>query len=130
MTRGEIRRFRRVLEDLKAELVQTLQDRIDRLVISQAADPMDQIRNSTEQELDSRSISLLTRRLRRIEDALRAIRDGTFGTCTICEREIPQKRLEALPWSFYCLKCQEDIEARGAGDDLDESVGSGYALAG
>ena len=67
------------MEDLKAELVQTLQDRIDRLVISQAADPMDQIRNSTEQELDSRSISLLTRRLRRIEDALRAIRDGTFG---------------------------------------------------
>ena len=130
MTRGEIRRFRRVLEDLKAELVQTLQDRIDRLVISQAADPMDQIRNSTEQELDSRSISLLTRRLRRIEDALRAIRDGTFGICTICGREIPQKRLEALPWSFYCLKCQESIEARGAGDDLDESVGSGYALAG
>ena len=50
MTRGQIRRFRRVLEDLKAELVQALQDRIDRLVISQAADPMDQIRNSTEQD--------------------------------------------------------------------------------
>ena len=79
MTRGEIRRFKRVLEDLKAELVCAVQNSLDRLVISQSADPMDQMRNLTDQEVDSRNISVLTTRLRSLESALRATRKEGSG---------------------------------------------------
>ena len=97
MTRTEIRRFKRVLEDLKTELVHAVQNSLDRLVISQSADPMDQMRNLTDQEVDSRNISVLTTRLRSLESALRAIREGRFGRCISCDSEIPKKRLEAIP---------------------------------
>jgi len=38
------------------------------------------------------------------------IADGTFGQCMVCEEEIGAKRLEALPWTRYCIACQESSE--------------------
>jgi DnaK suppressor protein len=32
---------------------------------------------------------------------------GTYGACLHCDDEINAKRLAAVPWAAYCLKCQE-----------------------
>jgi len=32
------------------------------------------------------------------------------GECVQCGSEIEPKRLEAIPWARYCLKCQELVE--------------------
>ena len=45
-----------------------------------------------------------------IEGALGRVENGGFGECLNCGQEIPAKRLEALPWSRYCITCQELIE--------------------
>lgn len=45
-----------------------------------------------------------------VRQALERIQDGTFGDCVRCEREIGMKRLEALPWTPFCIECQEKIE--------------------
>jgi len=128
MTKRETLRFKRVLEDMKVELACTLQNSLGRLVVSPAADPIDQICNRTEQELDSRNISRLMTRLRCLEDALHAIRDGNFGRCMSCDGEIPRKRLEAMPWSTSCVACQERAEARAEErGDVAETVGGGPA---
>jgi len=42
--------------------------------------------------------------------ALERMREGTFGDCLHCGREIGEKRLEALPSTPYCIECQEKIE--------------------
>src|ERR1700728_3793928 len=42
--------------------------------------------------------------------ALERLREGTFGDCLHCGRPIGEKRLEALPWTPYCIECQEKIE--------------------
>lgn len=42
-----------------------------------------------------------------IDNALRKIKDGTYGTCESCKKPIPQKRLLAMPYGPLCLKCQE-----------------------
>lgn len=47
---------------------------------------------------------------RRIEAALERIRENTFGICIGCGENINSRRLEALPWTQYCLDCQEDLE--------------------
>jgi DnaK suppressor protein len=47
---------------------------------------------------------------RRIEAALERIRENTFGICLGCGENINSRRLEALPWTQYCLDCQEDLE--------------------
>lgn len=48
--------------------------------------------------------------LRRIEGALKRIKHGSFGICQACEQEISERRLQALPWTQYCLRCQQMLE--------------------
>ena len=42
-----------------------------------------------------------------IEEALNRINEGTFGTCTNCGNTIGEKRLSAVPWTAFCIDCQE-----------------------
>ena len=42
-----------------------------------------------------------------IEEALNRIGEGTFGTCTNCGNTIGEKRLSAVPWTPFCIDCQE-----------------------
>ena len=48
--------------------------------------------------------------LNMVETALQRIREGTFGECVNCGSEINAKRLEAVPWTRYCIACQEKKE--------------------
>jgi DnaK suppressor protein len=48
--------------------------------------------------------------LNMVETALQRIREGTFGECVHCGNEINSKRLEAVPWTRYCIACQEKKE--------------------
>ncbi len=48
--------------------------------------------------------------LRLVRQALSRMQDGSFGECVHCGTEIGPKRLEALPWTPYCINCQEKIE--------------------
>ncbi len=48
--------------------------------------------------------------LNMVESALGRIREGIFGECINCGNEINAKRLEAVPWTRYCIACQEKME--------------------
>jgi len=48
--------------------------------------------------------------LQMVENALQRIREGSFGECVNCGAEINAKRLEAVPWTRYCIECQEKME--------------------
>jgi len=50
--------------------------------------------------------------LAEIDTALKRIDNGTYGTCTNCGKQIPEERLEALPWATLCIDCQRDQERR------------------
>ncbi|HEY0703045.1 MAG TPA: TraR/DksA family transcriptional regulator [Candidatus Acidoferrales bacterium] len=45
-----------------------------------------------------------------VDQALNRIKDGTYGDCNSCHEELQQKRLEAVPWTRYCISCQEKTE--------------------
>jgi DnaK suppressor protein len=45
-----------------------------------------------------------------VRAALDRLADGSFGECLYCGKTIGMKRLEALPWTPYCIDCQERIE--------------------
>lgn len=42
-----------------------------------------------------------------IEESFNRIREGTYGTCSNCGVEIGEKRLTAVPWTSFCIDCQE-----------------------
>jgi len=46
-----------------------------------------------------------------IDDALKRVASGDYGICMGCEKSIPQKRLNALPYAKLCIKCQKDRES-------------------
>ena len=49
--------------------------------------------------------------LREIDAALARIVDGSYGTCTACDRRIGQERLEALPYAGLCIECKQAEES-------------------
>ena len=49
--------------------------------------------------------------LQQVRDALGRVEDGTFGTCVVDGGSIEEQRLEAVPWTPYCLKHAERLEA-------------------
>lgn len=48
--------------------------------------------------------------LQQVRDALRRIDAGTFGRCVVDGKPIEEKRLEAEPWTPYCLEHQQQRE--------------------
>jgi len=45
-----------------------------------------------------------------IDQALRRIEKCEYGICQMCRQEIGKKRLDAVPWTPYCINCQEKKE--------------------
>jgi DnaK suppressor protein len=41
-----------------------------------------------------------------IDEALRRIDEGSFGTCARCGKPIAQERLEAMPYATKCIDCK------------------------
>lgn len=50
--------------------------------------------------------------LNEIDAATRRIDEGSYGICEICSKPISQKRLLALPYTRFCIKCQEEEEKK------------------
>jgi DnaK suppressor protein len=44
--------------------------------------------------------------LQMINEALERIEDESYGTCVHCGDPIQPKRMEAVPWAQFCLRCQ------------------------
>ena len=46
-----------------------------------------------------------------VDQALLRMEEGSYGRCAKCNRQIDERRLEALPTARYDAVCQEAIEA-------------------
>jgi len=60
--------------------------------------------------------------LREVSDALLRIEQGDYGVCLGCEEPISEKRLDAVPWARYCVKCQEAVASRIASGEYEEDL--------
>src|SRR4026207_1738289 len=106
MTKSELNKFKHVLEAKQAELVQLVRNR-DGITIEKSPDALDEVQNAAERELAIRNLDRESNLLRNVRAALRRIDEGEFGTCVHCEEEISPKRVAAVPWTPYCIACQE-----------------------
>jgi RNA polymerase-binding protein DksA len=48
--------------------------------------------------------------LDQIQDALRRIEAGSYGRCEECSAPIAKPRLQALPYTPYCIECARKLE--------------------
>jgi DnaK suppressor protein len=49
--------------------------------------------------------------LQQVREALARVADGTFGRCIVDGGPIEERRLDAVPWTPYCLKHEQRLEA-------------------
>ncbi len=113
MKQAEIERLRQRLEQQRSEVqkfLKGLEQESRSLDADSGKDSADVcITSMSKESLFERSSQRRTT-LRLIEAALRRIADGSFGVCVTCGANIQDRRLEALPWTQFCLRCQEAIE--------------------
>ncbi len=106
MTQAELDKFKKILEARQAELGGALRNRED-IAIEKTPDALDEVQLAGERELAIRNLDRESNLLRQVRGALARIADGSFGTCLHCDEEISMKRLNAVPQTSFCIKCQE-----------------------
>jgi len=123
MNRTELNKYKALLEAKQEELAAGLRNRED-IAIEKTPDAIDEVQLAGERELAIRNLDRESALLRQVRSALGRIADGSYGVCLHCEEEIKPKRLDAVPWTKYCLRCQEaadrhEIELE-PGDSINE----------
>lgn len=63
-----------------------------------------------EREKDMSILEQVEAELADVEHALRRLDEGTYGTCEVCGKTIPDERLEAMPATRLCLAHREEAE--------------------
>ena len=106
MSRSELAKYRLALESKKAELEAGLRNRED-IAIEKTPDAIDEVQLAGERELAIRSLDRDSQLLRKVRLGLTRIDDGSYGVCMHCEEDINPKRLAAVPWAGFCIRCQE-----------------------
>ncbi|MBX5495567.1 MAG: TraR/DksA family transcriptional regulator [Bryobacteraceae bacterium] len=109
MTKTELNRYKEILENRQAELAQVLRNR-EGIAIEKTPDALDEVQLAGERELAIRNLDRESNLLRNVRAALRRIEEGTYGICVHCEEEISAKRLNAVPWTPFCISCQEQAD--------------------
>jgi len=123
MSKTKLEDVRKALEAKRKELLVGTSDRQE-ILIENAAEDFDRLQQQLNREVAIRNLDRESRLLKDVQKALSRAEDGTLGICLRCEEEIPEKRLKAVPWAAYCLKCQEKVDRlHAAGVDIaDESL--------
>jgi DnaK suppressor protein len=115
MTRTEADRFRDALTARIAELEGVTHHR-DAITIERSADQLEQIQAASQRTVAVCNLDREFNQLRDTRAALRRIEEGNFGTCQECDEDIHPKRLAAVPWAPFCIRCQEALDRNLAGD--------------
>jgi DnaK suppressor protein len=123
MTQTELNKYRAVLEAKQAELSVGLRNRED-IAIEKTPDALDEVQLAGEREMAIRNLDRESNLLRNVKGALSRIADGSYGVCLHCEEDIKPKRLDAVPWTKYCIRCQEASDRHefvvDTGEGMDE----------
>jgi DnaK suppressor protein len=106
MTKTELSKFKQILDTKQAELARVLRNR-EAIAIEKSPDALDEVQHAAERELAIRNLDRESGLLRQVKFALNRIDEGAYGVCMHCEEEINPKRLAAVPWTQYCIRCQE-----------------------
>jgi DnaK suppressor protein len=115
MTRADLERFRALLRAKHKEL-SGISRRLEGIAIERSPELMEELQYKSDRELAIVGLNRDTAIRRGIELALIRIHDNTFGSCVHCDQDISPRRLQAVPWTPFCVRCQE------AADRGDESV--------
>ena len=113
LKKKELKRFREMLLEKREEILKNAKRTLNEDMTLDVDDLADEMDLASSEYLQSFTFRLRGREktfLKKIEQALAKIDEGTFGICEECEELISIKRLEARPETTLCIRCKEDQE--------------------
>ncbi len=106
----QVERFKQKLLQKEQELVQEISRRRQEALQATEREVRDFGDRATSDQIAGQSLqeeTLASDTLTEVRDALQRVADGSYGKCVVCGRQIEAARLEAIPWTPYCLADQE-----------------------
>lgn len=119
LTAAEKQKLKRMLLDEQSRLIQKVQNEFltETSYMEASGDlshydnhPADSGTEMYEREKDLTIHDHAERKLEKINEALHAIEDGTYGICRVCSMDIPYKRLLAFPTADTCIEHADEAE--------------------
>jgi DnaK suppressor protein len=111
MTKKEPRRYRHQLLELRERLTEAVQ-RMSETVRTDAQPLGEHNRHVSESPETELALEQDEETIRRqTVEALKRLDDGTFGVCQQCGGQIGLERLDAAPYTPYCVQCERQMEA-------------------
>ncbi len=114
MNKERLKKFKRIFEAQRKSLL--FNDKIVRDDFSVNADDrydeIDQATTDIEQSMRMRLRNRESLYLKKVDEALKRIAEGSFGECEECGEDIELRRLEARPTATLCVACKEDQEKK------------------
>ena len=104
--------FKNLFENVLKDHSQMEKDQSPEAVVSfsQNADDVDQTQQDQLKFVEFRLKARKSRYMKKIQQALLRIQEGSFGVCSECEGDIDFVRLKARPESVMCIHCKEEQE--------------------
>ena len=114
MNKERLKKFKKIFETQKKCIL--FNDRIVRedfgVNSDDRYDELDQATTDVEQSMRMRLRNREVLYIKKIDEALNRIEEGSFGECTECGEDIELKRLEARPTANLCVSCKEEQEKK------------------
>lgn len=122
LKKDELEKFKKLLQETRQKIAGDIKHLEDDSLNSQrevsgdlsgySLHMADQATDNFDREFNLGLASTEQQILNQIEEALRRIDEGKFGTCEVCGKPISQKRLLAVPYARFCIKCQSEEEKK------------------
>lgn len=113
LSNDQLAAFEKQLNDWRAELLIGQNESMQAMQgqeLNAFPDPTDQASAEADRNFDIRIKDRERHLVRKIEQALHRIQEGTFGECEDCGGAIGAKRLEARPVTTLCIDCKTEQE--------------------
>lgn len=113
LNKKEKDQLKKLLLSKKIEIIQKLSTAINEskeMETNIAQDIVDKAETSYTKEFLLSLSDADREKLVQIDSALKRLDRNEYGICQLCGQRISAKRLDALPWTPYCITCQEKAE--------------------
>jgi DnaK suppressor protein len=125
MKKNKLEQFQSLLQNIRTEIVGDVEkahmnDKEDEA--EHMADISDDAARSYDRKLQGDLEEQEWNKLKQVEVSLEKITDGEYGVCEQCEAEIPEARLEIMPYAEFCTHCLSEIEKNSSIDDQEIQI--------
>ena len=114
MDTGAMTYFSEVLQERLRELLAGSGDLCAKIEVERNLDgPVDEVESAVARSQEEFRLHMRQRNrtlLLEIQEALRLIEDGEFGTCLECGGSIGIARLKVQPMTTVCIECKKEME--------------------